>query len=625
MARNRITEEDRVKTWQDRLHSAGKLYKSWSEEFDTDRLEKYYKGKQWRGLSEEEASKRYVINLVYSTIEVNKPSLIFHRPQIRVQPRPGRANTFGSTVMERARVVQDTVQTFIDDPDVDFALETSLALQEAHFRFGVIEVGYTADYVDNPNAGKPVLKEDKETPVRDSQGNTVMEPSVVPRREDLYVKRIPSSSFRVSLSSTNSLSRNDWVAYCEWHYLEDLKRNPVYKTTGLKSSGVIREELREIIEDEEDLDARQGMVKIWKIWDIRSGKRHVIADGHKKFLLEDEPFSFLPFAIMKFHEILDSFYPLPPVYQWMDPQDEINETREMQRAHRRRFYRRYTMMKGAMDEPELQKLETGGDGVVAESNVPNPLLPVPDAPLAADNWRHLDESKSDFLAVSGIGGDQRGVAESETATQASIIDVRARLRETSARTRVGEWLASIARLMMMTIRERMSLPFWIQRNLDPFSAADPSAIAMEWQKITSDDLGDIDIDIFVELSSMSPVTEEMERNSWNQVLALLTNPQLIMIMAMSEPVLRKTLALYGVKSENEIREVQRVAQQIIQMQMQQAQAQQQQEAMDEAQRAGVAPELIEQARHPNNSAVAPQVGNMMDQIQQAGRGPEGVQ
>lgn len=600
----RATEEDRLKIWQNRIHAANKKFEDWSKAYNTDRLEEYYLGRQWQGLEDTEADKKYTINMVYSTVEVNKPSMSFYKPQIRVQPRPGRNSSLGSTSTEKAKLCEDTVQTFIDDPDVKFAMETGLALHEAHFRYGVVEVGYTSDWMDNPNAGKPILKEGTEDPMRDSQGQEVIEPERKIEREAMFVRRIPAKQFRVSASSRNSLDQNDWVAYYEWHYVEDIKRNPLYKgTKGLKSTGSMRgmptDTDVESHSDAEDCEEHSGMIKVWKIWDMRSMRRHVYAEGHKKFLLEKEPFKFLPLSVMKFHEILDSFYPLPPVSQWIGPQDELNEIRDSQRAHRRRFYRRYTTMAGAIDEPELEKLETGGDGVIITVNTPNALVPVADASMGADVWNHLGETKQDLLSVTGVGGDQRGVADSETATQANIIDVRSKLRESSARTRVSEWLSQIARLMLMTIREKMALPFWVKRNIDPSSlAADPMAaltIADLYKEITAEDVTDIDLDIIVDLASMSPVTEETERVSWNQVIAILTNPVVAQLMAMSPIILRRTLTLYGIRAENDIQEVQRV----LAAMMAQAQAAQQAAQLGEAKGAaadaGVVPELIEQA------------------------------
>lgn len=565
-----MTEASRVKIWNERISSAKKTYSSWSDEFDVPRLEKYYRGKQWRGTPEEDARQRYVINLVYSSLEVNKPSLVFHNPRVRMQPRPGRDDP-NSNIEARARLCEDTVQSIIDDPDVEFMSETSLALHEAHFAFGIIEVGYTADWIDNPDAGKPVLKEDGETPLRDSDGADVLHPDKVLRngsKEQIYIKRIPAHTFLVSMSNKNSLKRNDWAGYYEWHYVEDIKRNPLYKNTGgIKATGVIADDFRPSSLDKDDVDKKHGMVKLWKIWDFRTMTRMVIADGHNKVLLE-EPFSFCPFAVLKFHEILDSFYPMPPVSQWLMPQDEINETRESQRAHRRRFYRRYTALRGSITDEELDKLETGGDGVVAFIEIPNGIAPLQDAPMGSDVWQNLDVSKLDYLGVTGIGGDQRGVAESETATQASIIDQRSRIRESAARTRVSDWLAQIARLMLLTVREKMQLPFWVTRNADPNNPQAQLEVATTWSEITSEDLGSTDMDVFIELSSMSPIAEEAQRLAWNQVLALLTNPQLLMILASSEIILRKTMALYGVKSEREIREIQNVAQQIILAQQQ---------------------------------------------------------
>ena len=575
MATERPTQAARVKVWADRMTTATKLYDRWSEKFETDRLENYYLGKQWKGVQESEAQKLYTINLVYSTMEVNKPSMIFYNPQIHVQPRPGHEDDLGSTARMRAKLSEDTVQSFIDDPDVDFMMETGLALHEAHFRFGVVEVGYSADWIDNPNAGKPILKEDKETVLTDSEGAEVMQPDRNITHENLYVKRIPAYRFRVSHSSRNSLAKNDWIAYYEWQYAEDVRRNPAYAkaaTAGLKSSGTLVNELKDLEDsgdDPDDNERRHGMIKIWKIWDLRSSKKYVIAQDHNKFLLEGEPFSFQPFAVIKFHEILDSFYPLPPVFNWLGPQDEINETREAQRAHRRRFYRRYTIMNGAIDDPELEKLENGGDGVIARTNTQDPVHPVQDAPMGADVWQHLDASKQDFMSVSGVSGDQRGVAESETATQANIIDSRSKIRETSARTKVANWLADISRLILLTVREKMALPIWIKTNVDPLAkdAAEAIKVAKLWQEIVSEDLGEIDLDFKVELASMSPITEEAERNSWNQVLALLTNSQLGMILAQSELLLRKTLYLYGIRNENDIQEIQKVLQNMLAMQV----------------------------------------------------------
>lgn len=565
-------EEARTTRWFKRIRAANKVHKKWYERFKVKHLEEYYLGKQWMGVQESEAQSRYVINLVFSTIETNKPSLIFNNPQCRMDVRPGKQDDLSEGAEDRAKLCQDTVQTFVDDPDQEFVPTTSLALHETHFSFGVIEVGYTPDWIENPNAGKPVLEEkdkedDPDVEVRDEEGQPVMEPDRLLTQEFLYYKHIPADTFRVSASNRNSLKQNDWCGYYEWHYVEDIKRNPVYAKTarGLKALGSINREISETDNEDsdEERDQHEGMVKVWKIWDHRTLTKLVLAEGHKKVLYE-EPFKYSPFAVLKWYEVLKSFYPCPPVFQWLGPQDEVNETRDAQRAHRRRFYRRYTVLRGSVQPEELEKLETGGDGIYIEVDQPDPIRPVNDAPLSADVWQHLDQTKQDFLTVSGVSGDQRGVAESETATQANIINQHAQLRESAIRAKVQSWLADICRLTLLTIRDNMALPIWIQRNVD-MANPDPESKMLEmarvlqrWTEITNEDLGDTDYDISIDLSSMSPVSQEQEKANWNNILALLANPQLCMILSQSPTLLRKTLQLYGIKTEREMLEIRNV-------------------------------------------------------------------
>ena len=175
------TEKARVKKWQDRILSATKLYEKWSDRYNTAKLEDYYLGRQWQGLglTEEDANKRYTINLVFATVETNKPSLIFQNPQVRFSVRPSQADDLNSNSEERVRLCQDTVQSFIDDVDIAFVEETSLALQEAHFRYGIIEVGYSADWIQNPDAGKPILQEKDPDKVGVEEGQDPPEPKAV--------------------------------------------------------------------------------------------------------------------------------------------------------------------------------------------------------------------------------------------------------------------------------------------------------------------------------------------------------------------------------------------------------------------------------------------------------------
>lgn len=557
-------EQDRVKRDMERIRTADKVYERWEKQYECKRLSDYYAGRQWYGYPEpkedDPRTRPYTINLIFPTIETQQPSLLFYRPTVKIEPRPPYADNAQSDIAERATLCENTVQTFINDERrVHFKLQTLLSLRDAWFRFGMVEVGYTSDWIDNPHAGKPVLKED-DTPVMDSDtGQPVLQPDKVVKKgsEQLFIKRVRPNDVRVSVSGKNVLDENDWVGYWEWVYVEDVKRNPEYSNTStLKASGVLADAQSDT--KDPDQQKRAGMVRIFKLWDLRRKVKRVLADGHDKYLIEDKPWTFLPLSALKFYELSDSWYPLPAVSQWISPQDEINETREMQRVHRRRFYRRYTYMTGAIDATELEKLENGGDGVYAKRNSQeDSIAAVQDAPLSGD-WNVLAASKDDFQQITGVTGDQRGAPEAQTATQANIASVTSQVRQSSMRLLVGDWLADIARIMLLTIREKMQLPFWIKLNVDPLNP-DPQAVlatAQAWKEITAKDLGEDALDVSVDVTSLSPVSMDAERQMWTTgVLPMITNPALALTLSASDVLLRKTLKYYNITAAQDIAEI----------------------------------------------------------------------
>jgi hypothetical protein len=556
----RTSEKDKVRYWQKQVASANKVYRKWEERFHVDVLEEYYLGHQWREQPEDIAHEKYVINLVFPSIEIKIPSLMFYHPVVHIEPRPARADDPATEIAERAKLQEDTVNTFIQDKEVGFKQQATLCLKEAFFRFGVLEIGYSADLIDNPLVQKPELTDEEaefaKLPKVPNPDNS--------RPETVYVKRVPAKQFRTSINAGEDFRRCDWVGYYEWAYIDDIKSNKAYSNaSNLKTEGKINRELEDLQMGEENDETRlkhSNMVRIWKIWDQRAKVKRVFAANGDKFLLEEE-YSFLPFSAIKFYDVLDQWLPLPPVYNWLSPQNELNETREMQRTHRKRFYRRYTYRDGAIDEGELRKLEDGGDGVYARANQPDPIQPVPDAPLDPAIVRNLPTTKQDFYEISGVGSEQRGEPEpSTTATQANIVDVRAQVRESFGRTQVAEWLAEAATILLRTIKDKMALPFWIAINVDPMGANAPDEIdrvTKGW--ITAKQIGDIQHDVSVDISSLSPVTQESERQAWAQVLGLLTNPAIVVILMSSDTILRKTLGFFGIRSEREIAEVKKAA------------------------------------------------------------------
>jgi hypothetical protein len=560
---------DPVKQWETRLRASTKLFEQWAKRYRVERLLRYYLGEQWHGLSETEAQQKYVINLIFATLETQIPSLMFTAPKVKVDPRPGSEDEAGEQSTARATTIESAVQTVLDDPKVHFVEQTKLALRQAYTKFGVVEVGYTADWIDNPNADKPVLNED-ESPMLDGDGAPVTQPKKLLRpgtKEAIYVRQIPALQCRVG-GDRNITELNDWFAYYEWHYVEDVKANKEYDDTAeLKATGTLTSSKTEPTDDP-DHESHIGMVKLWKIFDLRAKERLILADGHRT-LLQRKPFTFFPIAVLKFYEVEETWLPLPPLFNWVGPQDEINESREMQRVHRRRA-KRFFMRDPSVDEKEFQKLETGEDMTcIVVPRVEPPLIaPISDAPLDSQNWQRDATTKEDFVEITGVSGEAKGIPQSDTATQANIINVRAQLRESYARTQVAAWLAAIARLVLLTMREKMALPFMVKRTVDPFTPARTrvAATAKAWQEIKAEDIDELDVDIRIDVASMSPVAKDAERMAWNVVLQLFGQMPIAMLLFTENPdapedpppLLRKTLSLYNITHEAEVQEIWRV-------------------------------------------------------------------
>lgn len=585
--------------WQKEARLSQAAYDEWANTFRPSELESYYRGDgQWplaqRG--------NYVCNLVYQSIEVRRPSLVFGIPKIRLEPRPNKADDPASTIVARAQLLEDSVNAQIQNPEMGFLDEASSCIHEHFFAYGIAEAGYSADIVDNPNTEKPDLYDPDA-----ADGDP--EPEKVIADESIWVRRIPSNMFRWSLSSKKRLIMNDWTGYFEWVALEDVKANPLYKgrTKGLRAKAtgiagsfqsVVPSKFQQLIDSGAMTGANQhgttitgsqNMLLIFKVWDHRKRVRHVFTGDFSRALLENKPWKVYPFSILRGPgEILDSGFPVPPTYNWRSPQDELNERAERNRVHARRFNRKYQIRDRGMDPGEMEKLEIGSDGTcVIVKDVTNTIAPIQDAML---DPRVNDPSapKEDFIQVSGVGGEQRALADSETATQANIIEVNSRVRETVQRKEVVDFLSNIARTICELIQEYWTTPQYIKTNVDleALRSGEPSAIqeamniaqiAPTFKAVHPTDYGertDYLYEVSLSMEFLNPSNEDKERQQMMTLITLLSNPQMAPILASSPVIFRKLLLSFGVKAEYDIREYTKILQGVGQM-MARAQMQQQ--------------------------------------------------
>jgi hypothetical protein len=227
----------------------------------------------------------------------------------------------------------------------------------------------------------------------------------------------------------------------------------------------------------------------------------------------------------------------------------------------------------------MQKLEERRPGVYAKVEGAQPFTEVvavvQQGGLDASFWRNVPQSKEDFVQISAVSSEQRGVPDSNTATQANIVDVNSKRRETKDATKVAAWLSKLAMILLETLRKRMTLPFVVLTNVDPAgpnALEEAAGVVKTWREITSDALGDENYEVTVDVQSLSPLSEQEQQQQWINVMGLLRDPAAMAALSQSKLLTQKVT---GFKSARDLQEVQKAFEAALGMiqQMQQPQPQ----------------------------------------------------
>jgi len=166
----------------------------------------------------------------------------------------------------------------------------------------------------------------------------------------------------------------------------------------------------------------------------------------------------------------------------------------------------------------------------------------------------LTLSDKEFRDVGGVGGDAK-VAQTKTATQAKIAEVKDQAQDSFDRSFVGDWLSEIIKELLILAIENMNIDRFIATNVAPDSQMFPQVamdVASSFQRINASILSDeakgIRWDVTVDVDSLSPVSEEEKLQKWMQGLGFITNPVSAQLFAAAPPILERTLDLMGMKS-----------------------------------------------------------------------------
>ena len=575
-------QEDFVRLLFKRIAQAKKPKDKWEKAYEVDRAHDYVRGFQ-RSMEDEkdaQGDRKYQLNRILAAMKTKIPRMFYYSPYVRVRAARGREDTPQSNLATRASLLQDTLNSIISQKGTRFKPETMLALKESQWAFGVVEIGYEAEWVENPYAKKPTLVENEEAredleafdkvqpePEEDEEiTQPLSELTEVPKTETFYVKHIPARNFYVSSNDRSSTEAMDWIGYWEWMYVEDVKRSPSFKnakdlkaTAKAAGDAGVDKEFTPIGNMDKSEEIPPDMVRVWKVWDQRDKVRYVIAEGHDK-LLKESPYSYLNLYPLRLEVMPGEWYPIPPVFSQLMEQDEFNDAREWLRLVRKGTRPRYIYDKDAFKDTELEKLETDefGTFIGVDNQNMNSIQPVQQPTFSEATVRTLALSEQGFAEASAASATARltrGAGGKPTAKEVGALENSGDIRDSYEQQELAEWMGQICYGLMECAVEKMTLPQWVLINSDPRSPVfqmEAQIIAQTYQEVTADMMaeahGGMQWDVVVDVESLSPVSESQHAARIMQALQMISAGPVGMLLALAPPLLKTMLNLMGVRS-----------------------------------------------------------------------------
>jgi len=551
--------------WKVKISNANKYYDTWMNKFKCEVNEKYYEGFQWQNLGGDSQYRPYTLNLVMSTIQIKLASTIFQNPQTLITPMPGNANWNYTEAIESAQLKQDLANTIINIPNAHFVDVSELVALETFFRFGMAEVGYAADW-RNPVKKPPVTEShyDNET-TKDLKSQRVVEDLEIPSSELIYFKHIPARRFRVSTSDNPFLSNCSWCGYYSFMY-----RRTLVKTKGLSLpkeavdilySSDYESEVA-LLDGEKDryLDQRSRgqTLKMWNIWDNETNERLLFVDGYFDEPVWQTKYERLPFSESRGPIRTEGWYPVPPVFNWLSPQDEVNQAREQMRNYRKRYTRKFQVIKGRVDQAEIEKFSTESDGLLITVKERDAISPIQNPEIGVTIENPFQHAKDDFDSVSATSAAARQEEPDESATASKIKEARAQIRESAEQIKFSKFLESMIREAILQAQENLALGLWVRFTQDPMDELFGEVqVVPSYRYVTSEQMEDgYDFKIEVDIVNAPPIRQQEELNKLITFISIINQFPMI---AMSPPLIMEVAYKAGYRNLKVIRQVQQMA------------------------------------------------------------------
>jgi len=570
-------EDKEVALWYERLNNGIKRRNQEKPRWEEN--EKFENLEQWGGEFGVSGNDDVTINKVGSFIRSRMASVAYRNPSYVLKPvspdnwqhvavpiidpeRGPKVDESGQPIMRpvwRHKVAESLLNFIISRPNFGFNQTIRRLLKAAYLAYGVVKVGYRADFEDVPvdpkNEQMIPLSEDG-TPdfsgfLTDEAGNLIEDEDGrwikrgEPTSEEWFVDWVPYKQMIIDPDGGNDSRQHTWVAFEYLRPLREVKKDRRLKNTkDLVSSGELTYDEGKPQKEKattENLDPYvkeySETVRLFECYDFEKNRLVVLADNHAK-KLRDDPIPLGidqdPYVYLRFQEILGEFYPRPVISDLTPINDEYNKYRKQQLIHMRKSSVKILARKSALDDGAYEQLTSPENMAIVQLDLPDgvplesTIAPFVPPNLSADVYAYGQLIAKDFDEVSGSPGEQRGYAASKTATQAEIMAHGENVREDDDRNQLADALKMVGKKLLDSIQANMT-----QQTAVMITGSDGQV----FQTYVDHNMivGDFDVDI--DITEMMPRRPEVMQARFVQVLQVAGQaPWLFMDEATAAPI-----------------------------------------------------------------------------------------
>jgi len=603
----RLPEQDEVPVWRRRIERSKAHRKDQEPVWNNN--ENSFLGKLYPDEANWNPADPWVcIEKVFSSVRAELPTLLYQNPRWAITPKKPIMEGGVDISWEKARSKELWLQHVWDECQGN--KHTRVAIVAAKLALGVAKVGYYPVFADDETRGEFLLDEmgnyviDGRTGLpalaqgdyaRDDDGQIVTDPETgVPLlnpgrllHERFFVEFVNYRHMLFDPEGGNVFEDSHRFVIEEWvRPLNEVKADPRYKEAvrkGIKANARVgakpgidnpTEGLNPFYpsaapsSSAEAIADDEGRVRGYDIYDLQNRRYLVLADSiennasNDRYLLDQPMPAWMehgPYAYLKFNEVPGQWYQKTDIEGMAKVELEYNTTRSQMMRHRNQSRARYLEVEGQafIDDEQRELFVSGEDGQLVKVRDVNAVQPLRKDALDGSYFQAVPNILQDFNEVSGVPGEARGVADAETATQASILSEGSSIRNSDRRdNQVQQFLAEIGELLLRSGAANADSDLWakIARPNDP--------IPFDWQQISPTDLqGEFEIEVAV--GSTQPKNSPMRLQMYERILGAIGQYPFLM----SSPTLMSRLfETIDLTDPNLIQEIQQIGQQMMQAQ-----------------------------------------------------------